>query len=104
MDSIFRRISQSPNADAWRQFRCSDGQFRRLLDLARSLGFPFSKTEKGSQGTAFVTVRDPDHVLCVAESASLSYSPFQPSQTRFSIAFTEDSDAMEEFRMWTDAA
>jgi len=51
-----------------------------------------------------VTVRDPDHVLCVAESASLSYSPFQPSQTRFSIAFTEDSDAMEEFRMWTDAA
>jgi diguanylate cyclase (GGDEF)-like protein len=100
MNSIFQRISGSPNADQWHRCRCSAERFQRLTEAVQALGFTVNSLDAGDPAIPPARILAANGVLCVAESSVCCPSPFRQSPGAFSLAFTSDGDAASEFSAW----
>jgi diguanylate cyclase (GGDEF)-like protein len=103
MNSIFRQISQSSNADDWRRFRTSSEQFRELLVTVRTLGFGVQEVALPHHpGEKIVQINDGQRCVCIAEPSHLSPSPFRFQAQPCSVAFSDVPDAPAQLRAWLD--
>jgi diguanylate cyclase (GGDEF)-like protein len=100
MDSIFQRISGSPNADQWHRYRCSAERFRRLTEAVQALGLTVNSLDSADSAVPSARILDASGVLCVAESSARCPSPFRQSPGDYSLAFTSDRDAASEVGRW----
>ncbi len=99
MDSIFRQISLSANADHWRRFRIVSARFTHLLQTMRDLGCQACEiTENASNNPVLFDVSNETNLLCIAEPAPAAPSPFYLKPESFSIAFTNNPEIIAEYR------
>lgn len=99
MDSIFQRISHSASADHWRLFRVVAAQYNRLTSLLKTLNcsiraMPF----ESSLMMRTSIVSDDQSLVGIIEPAALSPSPFYLRPESFCIAYTDNPEALADYR------
>jgi diguanylate cyclase (GGDEF)-like protein len=102
MKSIFQQINHSPNADHWHRFRCSADRLIEIAKAAPLSGFRVETHELADLSDPLVVMRDKNDVLCVAEPSPFSPSPFEQFADPYSVAFTDDPDAVREALRWME--
>jgi diguanylate cyclase (GGDEF)-like protein len=101
MNSVFRQISLSPNADAWRRFRIPSEQLHRLTAAIRALGCRVGEVSpQGHSAILLTEFCDGQRVLSIAEPSSQSPSPFSVGGETWSMAATESPEALLEYATW----